>query len=235
MIFALQAHLIKIAYLNLKIKLRTLKNKISQCSHSVVQSNSLPLSSKLLALLLRSKPSALQTSQEVLKTPLSIISLTPSRSSQEKHESSNRADKLKRESTLTLQATTQTDYRVLDAMLPFMTNMFGNPHSKSHEYGWETEKAVENARAQIASLIGAEPKEIIFTSGATESNNMALKGLAKFYKKKKHIITTQIEHKCVLDTCRHLEEEGYEVTYLPVQPNGLVDLELLERTIRYIL
>jgi cysteine desulfurase len=90
-------------------------------------------------------------------------------------------------------------------------------------YGWETESAVENARAQVARLVGAEAKEIIFTSGATESNNMALKGLAAFYKNKKHIITTQIEHKCVLDTCRHLEEEGFKITYLPVAKNGLID------------
>jgi cysteine desulfurase len=133
---------------------------------------------------------------------------------------------------LDTQATTPLDFRVLDAMLPYMTNMFGNPHSKSHEYGWEVEEAVDEARGKIASLIGAQPKEIIFTSGATESNNFALKGLAKFYKKKKHIITTQIEHKCVLDTCRHLEDEGLEVTYLPVQPNGLVDLNVLESAIR---
>lgn len=129
-------------------------------------------------------------------------------------------------------ATTPMDFRVLDSMLPFMTNMFGNPHSKSHEYGWETEEAVDNARGQIASLINADPKEIIFTSGATESNNMALKGLAKFYKRKKHIITTQIEHKCVLDSCRHLEDEGLEVTYLPVKKDGLVDLNVLEAAIR---
>ena len=93
---------------------------------------------------------------------------------------------------LDTQATTPLDFRVLDAMLPYMTNMYGNPHSKSHEYGWEVETAVGEARGKIASLINAQPKEIIFTSGATESNNFALKGLAKFYKKKKHIITTQI-------------------------------------------
>jgi len=129
-------------------------------------------------------------------------------------------------------ATTPMDFRVLDAMLPYMTNMFGNPHSKSHEFGWETEEATDIARAQVASLINADPKEIIFTSGATESNNMALKGLAKFYKRKRHIITTQIEHKCVLDTCRHLEDEGLEVTYLPVKKDGLVDLNVLESAIR---
>jgi cysteine desulfurase len=133
---------------------------------------------------------------------------------------------------LDMQATTPLDFRVLDAMLPYMTNLFGNPHSKTHEYGWEADEAVEAARKKIATLIGAEAKEIIFTSGATESNNMTLKGLAKFYKSKKHVITTQIEHKCILDSCRHLEEEGYEVTYLPVQPNGLLDLNLLKDSIR---
>lgn len=110
----------------------------------------------------------------------------------------NKSSQLKKELGLTrgiyldTQATTPLDFRVLDSMLPYMTNMFGNPHSKSHEYGWEVETAVAEARGKIASLINAQPKEIIFTSGATESNNFALKGLAKFYKKKKHIITTQI-------------------------------------------
>lgn len=103
------------------------------------------------------------------------------------------------------QSTTATDYRVLDKMLPFLGPNYGNPHSNTHQYGWQTEQAVEQARAQVASLIKASPKEIVFTSGATESNNLALKGLAKFYgSKKRHIITTQIDHKCVLDTCRHL-------------------------------
>lgn len=116
------------------------------------------------------------------------------------------------------QSTTPLDFRVLDKMMPFMTNGYGNPHSTSHEFGWETEEAVQRARQQIANLIGADEKEITFTSGATESNNCILKGLASFYgKKKNHIITTQIEHKCVLDTCRHLEEQGMRVTYLPVE------------------
>lgn len=115
------------------------------------------------------------------------------------------------------QATTPTDPRVVDRMLPFLTNNFGNPHSKSHKFGWDTEVACEEARDQIADLIGAQNKEIIFTSGATESNNLCLKGVAQFYgDKKRHIITTQIDHKCVLDTCRRLEDEGFEVTYLPV-------------------
>lgn len=134
---------------------------------------------------------------------------------------------------LDVQATTPTDPRVLDFMLPFMTGQFGNPHSRTHQYGWETDEAVETAREHIADLIGADPKEIIFTSGATESNNMVVKGVARFYKKtKRHIITTQTEHKCILDTCRHLESEGFEITYLPVQTNGLVDLEQLEAAIR---
>lgn len=134
---------------------------------------------------------------------------------------------------LDMQATTPTDPRVLDAMLPFFTGLFGNPHSRTHAYGWETEKATEDARAHIAKLIGANPKEIIFTSGATESNNMSIKGVARFYKsKKKHIITSQTEHKCVLDSCRNLENEGFEITYLPVQTNGLIDLGELEAAIR---
>lgn len=129
-------------------------------------------------------------------------------------------------------ATTPVDPRVLDKMLPLYTEMYGNPHSRTHEYGWNTEAQVEVAREQVASLIGANPKEIVFTSGATESNNTALKGVARFYKgKKNHIITTQTEHKCVLDSCRHLEDEGITMTYLPVQPNGIVDLKLLEESI----
>ncbi|XP_053309345.1 cysteine desulfurase [Spea bombifrons] len=132
-----------------------------------------------------------------------------------------------------VQATTSLDPRVLDRMLPYLVNYYGNPHSRTHAYGWESEKAVEKARQQVASLIGADPREIIFTSGATESNNIALKGVARFYKsRKKHIITTQIEHKCVLDSCRSLEGEGFQVTYLPVKKNGLVDLKVLEDAIR---
>ncbi|GMM47903.1 cysteine desulfurase [Pichia kluyveri] len=134
---------------------------------------------------------------------------------------------------LDMQATTPVDPRVLDKMMQFYTGYYGNPHSATHAYGWETEKEVENARAYVAQVIGADPKEIIFTSGATESNNAALKGVARFYSKtKKHIITTQTEHKCVLDTCRHLQDEGFEVTYLKVNEDGLIDLEELEKTIR---
>ncbi|GME94487.1 unnamed protein product [Ambrosiozyma monospora] len=118
---------------------------------------------------------------------------------------------------LDMQATTPTDPRVLDKMLQFYTGFYGNPHSSTHAYGWETDKAIEEARAHVANLINADPKEIIFTSGATECNNMALKGVARFYgKTKKHIITSQTEHKCVLDSCRRLQEEGFEITYLPV-------------------
>lgn len=133
---------------------------------------------------------------------------------------------------LDYQATTPVDPRVLEEMLPYFTEKFGNPHSRSHVYGWESEDAVEKARAEVAKLINAEPKEIIFTSGATESNNLALKGVVHFYKKdKNHIITLVTEHKCVLDACRHLEKEGFEVTYLPVEKNGLIDLELLIKAI----
>ncbi|CAI7788912.1 unnamed protein product [Closterium sp. NIES-54] len=134
---------------------------------------------------------------------------------------------------LDMQATSPVDPRVLDAMLPFFTEQYGNPHSRTHLYGWESEGAVEAARQQVASLIGASPKEIIFTSGATESNNIAIKGVAHFYKdKKKHVITTQTEHKCVLDSCRHLQQEGFDVTYLPVGSDGLIDLETLKAAIR---
>ena len=131
------------------------------------------------------------------------------------------------------QATTPTDPRVVEAMLPYFTGKFGNPHSRSHAYGWEAEDAVETARQQVADLIHANPKEIVFTSGATESNNLALKGLAHFYgDKKKHIVTVQTEHKCVLDACRNLEREGFEVTYLPVQQNGLIDMQQLKDALR---
>ena len=136
---------------------------------------------------------------------------------------------------LDMQATTPTDPRVLDAMLPFFTGLYGNPHSRTHAYGWETDSAVEQARGHIAKLIGADPKEIIFTSGATESNNMSIKGVARFFKrsgKKNHIITCQTEHKCVLDSCRHLQDEGCEVTYLPVGTDGRISMEELEAAMR---
>ncbi|KAK9488397.1 pyridoxal phosphate-dependent transferase [Lipomyces starkeyi] len=134
---------------------------------------------------------------------------------------------------LDMQATTPLDPRVLDVMLRFYTGLYGNPHSRTHAYGWETDEEVEKARKYVADLINADPKEIIFTSGATESNNMSVKGVARFYKnKKRHVITTQTEHKCVLDSCRHLQDEGFEVTYLPVQSNGLIDLAQLDAEIR---
>ncbi|ABV73412.1 NADH dehydrogenase subunit N [Rickettsia canadensis str. McKiel] len=130
------------------------------------------------------------------------------------------------------QATTPLDPRVMEAMLPYFTTKFGNPHSRSHSFGWEAENAVEEARSRVAKLIGADAKEIIFTSGATESNNLAIKGIAKFYgNKKNHIITVVSEHKCVLDACRHLEQEGIKITYLPINPNGIIDLEILKESI----
>ncbi|WP_218459817.1 IscS subfamily cysteine desulfurase [Rickettsia sp. TH2014] len=130
------------------------------------------------------------------------------------------------------QATTPLDPRVMGAMLPYFTTKFGNPHSRSHSFGWEAENAVEEARSRVARLIGADTKEIIFTSGATESNNLAIKGIAKFYgNKKNHIITIVSEHKCVLDACRHLEQEGIKITYLPIKPNGIIDLETLKNAI----
>ncbi len=133
---------------------------------------------------------------------------------------------------LDYQATTPMDPRVLEAMMPYFTHKFGNSGSRSHAYGWEAEEGTEKARAQVAKLIGADEKEVIFTSGATESNNLAIRGVAEFYKdRKNHIITTVTEHKCVLDTCRHLEQQGFEVTYLPVQKDGLLDLDVLRAAI----
>ncbi len=133
---------------------------------------------------------------------------------------------------LDYQSTTPLDPRVLDAMMPYFTQKFGNPHSRSHAFGWEAEAGMEEARGSIARLIGASDKEIVFTSGATESNNMAIKGVARFNKDKKdHIITAVTEHKCVLDSCRHLEKEGFRVTYLPVGTDGLIDLEQLRAAI----
>ncbi|KAG0253469.1 cysteine desulfurase [Mortierella polycephala] len=132
-----------------------------------------------------------------------------------------------------MQATSPTDPRVLDAMLPYMTELYGNPHSRTHSYGWETENGVDQAREDIAKLIGADAKEIVFTSGATESNNMSIKGVARFYKgKKNHIITTQTEHKCVLDSCRVLSDEGFDITYLPVGKNGLISMDDLKAAVR---
>ena len=130
-------------------------------------------------------------------------------------------------------ATTPVDKRVAEKMIPYLTETFGNPASNSHAFGWTAEEAVEKARADIAALINADPKEIVFTSGATESDNLAIKGAANFYQTKgKHLITVKTEHKAVLDTMRELERQGFEVTYLGVQENGLIDLEELKAAIR---
>ena len=127
-------------------------------------------------------------------------------------------------------ATTPIDPRVVDKMLPYLREQFGNAASRSHAYGWAAEEAVEWARSEVALLVHADPREIVWTSGATESINLALKGAAHFYKDKgKHIITVKTEHKATLDTCRELEREGYEVTYLDVLPNGMIDIEQLEK------
>ena len=130
-------------------------------------------------------------------------------------------------------ATTPCDPRVVDAMIPWLREHFGNPASRTHAYGWEAEAAVEQARVQVAELIGADPREIVWTSGATESNNLALKGAAHFYQSRgKHIITVKTEHKAVLDTVRELERQGFEATYLDVKDDGLLDLDVLKAAIR---
>ncbi len=130
-------------------------------------------------------------------------------------------------------ATTPVDPRVAAKMIPYLTEFFGNPASRSHAFGWKAEEAVEEAREAVAALINADPKEIVWTSGATEGNNLAIKGAAQFYKTKgKHLITQKTEHKAVLDTFRELERQGFEATYLEVQPNGLVDIEDFRKAIR---
>ncbi|WP_431046760.1 IscS subfamily cysteine desulfurase [Roseateles sp. L2-2] len=130
-------------------------------------------------------------------------------------------------------ATTPVDPRVVDAMIPWLREHFGNPASRSHAWGWEAEEAVEKARVEVAKLIGADPREIVWTSGATESNNLAIKGAANFYQSRgKHLITIKTEHKAVLDTTRELERQGFEVTYLDVQEDGLIDLDVLKAAIR---
>ncbi|RPA88437.1 PLP-dependent transferase, partial [Choiromyces venosus 120613-1] len=128
-----------------------------------------------------------------------------------------------------MQATTPMDPHVLNAMLPVYTGLYRNPNLRTHTYGWGTEKAIDVACKPVAQLIGAHPTEIRFTSGAMESNNMSIRYVAKFYKSKKHTITSQTEHKCVLDSCRHLQDEWYNITYLPVNNNGLIDREHLEK------
>ncbi len=130
-------------------------------------------------------------------------------------------------------ATTPCDPRVVDAMIPWLREHFGNPASRTHAYGWEAEEAVEMARTQVAELIGADPREIVWTSGATESNNLAIKGAAHFYQSRgKHIITVKTEHKAVLDTVRELERQGFEATYLDVRDDGLLDMDALKAAIR---
>jgi cysteine desulfurase len=130
-------------------------------------------------------------------------------------------------------ATTPVDPRVVDAMIPWLREHFGNPASRSHAWGWEAEEIVEKSRAQVAALIGADPREIVWTSGATESNNLAIKGAAHFYSSRgKHLITVKTEHKAVLDTTRELERQGFEVTYLDVQENGLLDLDRFKDALR---
>jgi cysteine desulfurase len=130
-------------------------------------------------------------------------------------------------------ATTPVDPRVVDTMIPYLREQFGNPASRSHAYGWDAERAVEEARENVAALVNADPREIIWTSGATESDNLAIKGAAHFYKGKgKHIITVKTEHKAVLDTCRELEREGFEVTYLDVKDDGLIDIDVFKAALR---
>ncbi len=130
-------------------------------------------------------------------------------------------------------ATTPVDPRVAQKMIPYLTEMFGNPASRSHVYGWDADQAVEEAREHVARLVNADSKEIVWTSGATESNNLALKGAAHFYKAKgKHLVTVKTEHKAIIDTCRELEREGFEVTYLDTREDGLIDLEVFKQALR---
>ena len=130
-------------------------------------------------------------------------------------------------------ATTPVDPRVAEKMIPYLTSQFGNPASRSHPYGWDAEQAVENAREEVAKLVNCDPREIVWTSGATEGDNLAIKGAAHFYKEKgKHVVTVKTEHKAVLDTCRELEREGFEVTYLQPQPDGLITIDQLRAAMR---
>ncbi|KVW84112.1 IscS subfamily cysteine desulfurase [Burkholderia cepacia] len=130
-------------------------------------------------------------------------------------------------------ATTPVDPRVVDKMVPFLHEQFGNPASRSHSYGWDAEQAVEEARAHVAALLGADPREIVWTSGATEGNNLAIKGAAHFYQGKgRHLVTVKTEHKAVLDTCRELERQGFDVTYLDVREDGLLDLDTVRQALR---
>lgn len=189
-------------------------------------------------------------SQEVRNAPVEDDGMPMTLKSLKATTIIGQSSSLKRPVYLDFQATTPMDPRVLDKMLPYLTSYYGNPHSRTHQYGWESEAAVEKARQEVAELIGADRKEIVWTSGATEANNLAIKGISHFYGKpekshsnekiekensaepilveaevhlKNHIVTTQTEHKCVLDSCRYLETQGFRVTYLPVSTNGLVD------------
>src|ERR1700686_3127903 len=142
-------------------------------------------------------------------------------------------DSMKKPISLDYSATTPVDPRVAAKMIPYLTEHFGNPASRSHSFGWETEHAVEEARAEVAKLVNCDPKEIVWTSGATEAINLALKGAAHFYKDKgKHLVTLKTEHKATLDTMRELEREGFAVTYLDVEPDGLVDIEKFKAALR---
>ncbi|KAK2656729.1 hypothetical protein Ddye_009781 [Dipteronia dyeriana] len=197
------------------------------------------MASKLLASTLRgtlTKATASSTTTRHLSTAAAAVTAAPAFDSFEDDQNGITMKGVKiagRPLYLDMQATTPVDPRVLDAMLPFLLSRYGNPHSRTHLFGWESDLAVETARSQISELIGASPKEIIFTSGATESNNISIKGVMHFYKdKKRHVITTQTEHKCVLDSCRHLQQEGFEITYLPVRSDGIVDLDELRAAIR---
>jgi len=131
-------------------------------------------------------------------------------------------------------ATTPVDPRVVDALVPWLYEQFGNPASRSHSFGWAADEAVENARKQVADLVGADPREIVWTSGATESNNLAIKGAVNFYsaQRGKRVVTVKTEHKAVLDTCRELERQGFEVTYLNVKDDGLIDLDTFKAALR---
>jgi cysteine desulfurase len=145
------------------------------------------------------------------------------------------AANIRRPVYLDYQATTPVDPRVLELMLPYFGERFGNPHSRTHAYGWESEEACETARAQVAAIIGASPREVVFTSGATESNNLALIGAARFHRAhgggRDHVVTVATEHKCVIEACRYLEGEGFKVTFLPVDRDGHIDLEQLAETV----
>src|SRR5437763_3241871 len=147
--------------------------------------------------------------------------------------SANSPTAMKKPIYLDYSSTTPVDPRVAAKMIPYLTEHFGNPASRSHSFGWETEKAVEEARAEVARLVNCDSKEIVWTSGATEAINLALKGAAHFYKDKgRHLVTVKTEHKATLDTMRELERDGFEVTYLDVEPNGLVDAAAFEAALR---